>query len=81
TVGDMALGSEQIDLAAIFDATGSVVTAGNLADFVQTTTSGVVDSFLAVDANGAVGGLTFVIIARVLNVSAAQLFDFDNFLV
>ncbi|MGQ0566416.1 MAG: calcium-binding protein [Gemmobacter sp.] len=80
-VQDFGLGIEDISLAAIFAATGSVVNAGNLSQFVQTSTSGVADSFLAVDANGATGGLNFVIIAQVNNVTAAQLFDIGNFLV
>jgi len=50
------LGTELVD---IFGA--SVVNARNLSQFVQTSTSGVSDSFLAVDANGAVGGLTFIL--------------------
>ncbi|MGL6211584.1 MAG: calcium-binding protein [Paracoccaceae bacterium] len=75
------LGLEDIDLSVIFDATASVVTAGNLAQFVQTSTAGVADSFLAVDADGLTGGLNFVIIAQMQNVTAVQLFNFDNFLV
>ena len=46
---------------------------------VQTSISGISDSFLAVDANGLTGGLSFSIIAQVNGVSAAQLFDVNNF--
>lgn len=74
-------GSEVIDLSAIFATTGAVVNAGNLAQFVQTSTSGVADSFLAVDADGLTGGLSFTIIAQVNAVTAAQLFDIANFVV
>ncbi len=74
--------TEFIDLSAIFADTGSVVTAGNLAQFVQVTPAGAgADSFLGVDANGLTGGLDFTIIAQVNGVMAAQLFDFGNFLV
>jgi Ca2+-binding RTX toxin-like protein len=74
-------GGDTIDLSAIFDATGSVVTGANLAQFVQTSPSGPgTDSFLAVDADGAVGGLSFTIVAQVNGVTAAQLFDVNNFI-
>ena len=78
TITDFLLGTDDIDLRGIFG-TG-VVNAGNLSQFVQTSTSGISDSFLAVDANGLVGGLNFVIIAQVNGVTAAQLFDVNNFL-
>jgi Ca2+-binding RTX toxin-like protein len=79
-IEDFVPGIDRIDLQAIFAATGSVVNAGNLAQFVQTSTAGLTDSFLAVDPNGLTGGLSFTIIAQVANVTAAQLFDADNFL-
>lgn len=82
TIEDLILGTDRIDLAAIFAATASVVTAGNLAQFVQCTPAGAgADSFLAIDANGAVGGLAFTIVAQVNGVTAGQLFDIDNFVV
>ena len=81
-IEDFSLGFERINLARIFSATGSVVTAANLSQFVQATPAGAgADSFLGVDANGAVGGLTFTIIAQVNAVTAAQLFDIDNYFV
>ncbi len=71
-----------IDLSDIFAATGSVVTAGNLAQFIQVTPAGGgADSFLAVDANGATGGLSFTIIAQVNGITTVQLFDIANFIV
>jgi Ca2+-binding RTX toxin-like protein len=80
-VQDMVLGVERIDLAAIFAATGSVVTGANLAQFVTCTPAGVgADSFVAVDANGAVGGLNYTVIAQVVNVTAVQMFDVNNFI-
>ena len=81
-IQDFTLLTDDIDLAAIFAATGSVVTAANLAQFVQVTPSGAgADSFLGIDANGSVGGLSFTIVAQVVGVTPTQLFDFDNFLV
>lgn len=77
TISDMVLGTDRIDLVGIFGA--GVVNAGNLSQFVQTSTSGISDSFLAVDANGLTGGLSFTIIAQVNGVTAAQLFDVNNF--
>jgi len=75
------LSNDRIDLSAIFDATGSVVTGGNLAQFVQATPAGGgADSFLGIDANGGTGGLSFTVIAQVVGVTAAQLFDIDNFI-
>ena len=59
-----------------------MVTAANLAQYVQCTPAGAgADSFLGVDANGTTGGLSFVIIAQVANITAAQLFAIDNFFV
>ena len=59
-----------------------MVTALNLAQFVQVTPSGAgADSFLAIDADGAVGGLSFSIVAQVNAITPAQLFDFGNFVV
>lgn len=84
TIADFSAASltEQIDLSAIFAATGAIVSAGNLAQHVQITPAGAgADSFLAVDANGATGGLSFTIIAQVNGVTPAQLFDFGNFIV
>ena len=81
-IEDFILLTDRIDLATIFAATGSVVTSANLSQFVQVTPSGAgADSFLGIDANGAVGGLTFTIVAQVVGVTPEQLFDFDNFLV
>jgi Ca2+-binding RTX toxin-like protein len=79
---DFALGTDVIDLSAIFDSTGAVVTAGNLGFFVQVGLfGGGGDSTLAVDANGSTGGLAYTIVAIVNGVTPAQLFDFDNFVV
>lgn len=77
-ITDLVLGEDRIDLTGIFGV--GVVNAGNLAQFVQTSTAGITDSFLAVDANGVTGGLSFSIIAQVSNVTAAQLFDVNNFI-
>ena len=78
TISDFNLASaDVIDLEALFGA--GVVNAGNLNQFIQTSTSGISDSFLAVDANGLTGGLSFTIIAQVNGVTAAQLFDITNF--
>jgi Ca2+-binding RTX toxin-like protein len=72
---------DRIDLSAIFDATGSVVTGANLAQFVQVTPAGAgTDTFLGVDANGAVGGLSFTIVAQIVGVTPVQMFDADNFI-
>jgi Ca2+-binding RTX toxin-like protein len=76
-IGDFLLGTDRIDLVGIFGA--GVVNIGNLAQYVQTSTSGISDSFLAVDANGLTGGLSFTIIAQVNGVTAAALFDVNNF--
>ncbi len=70
--------ADVIDLSLLFGV--GVVNAGNLSQFVQTSTSGVSDSFLAVDQNGLTGGLSFTIIAQVNGVTAVQLFDVTNFL-
>ncbi len=79
-ITDFTLGEDVIDLSAIFFGQG--VTAANLANFVQITPAGAgSDSFLAVDANGLTGGLSFTIIALVDDVAPATLFDIDNFLV
>jgi Ca2+-binding RTX toxin-like protein len=78
TITDFLLGTDDIDLQTIFGA--GVVNAGNLSQYIQTSTSGIGDSFLAVDANGLAGGLSFTIIAQVNGVTAAQLFDVNNFL-
>ena len=75
-------GTEAIDLSAIFAATASVVTGANLSQFVQVTPAGGgADSFLAVDADGAAGGLSFTIIAQVNGITTVQLFDIANFIV
>src|SRR5215213_9416528 len=80
TVLTFALGADKIDLSTVFAATGSVVNAGNLAEFVQTSSAaGGTDTFLSVDANGFVGGSSFVTIALVDNVTSAQLFDANDF--
>lgn len=80
-IEDLVLGTDRIDLATIFAATGSVVTVANLVQFVQVTPAGAgADSFLAIDADGAVGGLSFTIVAQVIGVTTVQLFDVDNFL-
>jgi Ca2+-binding RTX toxin-like protein len=69
-----ALGADKIDLSTVFAATGSVVNAGNLAEFVQTSSAASdTDGFLSMDANGFVGGSSFVTIALVDNVTPAQL--------
>jgi Ca2+-binding RTX toxin-like protein len=82
TIEDMTLGIDLIDLSAIFDATGSVVTSGNLAQFVQVTPAGAgADTFLGIDANGATGGLSFTIVAQVNGVTTGELFDLANFIV
>jgi Ca2+-binding RTX toxin-like protein len=81
TITDFVIGSDLISLAAIFAAAGVAVNSGNLAQFVQTTTSGVSDSFLAIDPNGLTGGLNFTIIAQVNGITAAELFDIANFIV
>jgi Ca2+-binding RTX toxin-like protein len=74
--------TEFIDLSMIFAGTGSVVNAGNLAQFIQITPAGAgADSFLGVDANGFVGGSSFTIIAQVNLVTPVQLFDIGNFIV
>ena len=74
-------GNDRIDLSAVFSATGSVVSGATLAQFVQATPAGAgADAFLGVDANGAVGGLSFTIIAQVVGVTSGQLFDVNNFL-
>lgn len=79
TLTDFTLGSDRIDLTAVFGA--GVVNAGNLAQFVQVTPAGAGgDSFLGVDANGAAGGFTFTAIALVENVTTVQLFDVNNFI-
>jgi Ca2+-binding RTX toxin-like protein len=83
TITDFSLAAlaEFIDLSAIFDATGAVVTAGNLAQHVQVTPAGAgADSFLGIDANGATGGLSFTIIAQVNGVTFGALFDIGNFI-
>ena len=81
TIADLQLGFDLIDLSDIFAATGAVVTAANLAQFIQVTPSGLgADSFLGVDANGVTGGLSFSIIAQVNAVTTVQLFDVDNFI-
>ena len=72
------LTGDVIDLRLLFGA--GVVNAGNLAQYVQTSTSGISDSFLAVDADGLTGGLSFTIIAQVNGLTAAQLFDTTSFL-
>jgi Ca2+-binding RTX toxin-like protein len=79
---DTASPAEFIDLAAIFAATGAVVTASNLAQFVQVTAAGAgADSFVGVDADGMTGGQSFVTIARVNGAAPVDLFDIANFLV
>ncbi len=82
TFFDNANVNERISLIAIFAGAGVIVNAGNLDQFVQTTPAGAGNNaFLAVDANGLTGGLSFTIIAQVNGVTAAQLFDIGNFLV
>lgn len=82
TVLDFALGSDRIDLSAIFAATRSVVTAGNLGSFVQTTAFGDgSETSVAVDADGSTGGLNYTIIAVVNDVTSVQMFDIANFIV
>ena len=83
TITDFLLaGGDVIDLSDIFAATGSVVTAGNLSQFIQVTPAGGgADSFLAVDANGVADGLSFTIIAQVNGITTVQLFDIANFIV
>ena len=79
---DVASLLEVINLSAIFAAVGSVVNAGNLAQFVQCTPAGAgADAFLGVDADGFAGGSSFVTIAVVNLVTPVQLFDFGNFVV
>ena len=82
TITDFLLASgDVIDLSDIFAATGSVVTGANLSQFIQISPAGSgSDSFLAVDANGATGGLSFTIIAQVNGVTAAELFNVENFI-
>jgi Ca2+-binding RTX toxin-like protein len=82
-IADFAFAAgDRIDLSTIFAGAGSVVTAGNLSQFVQTSpAAGGANSFLGIDADGATGGLSFAIVAEVAGLTAAQLFDFDNFLV
>ncbi len=81
-VEDFTLASDRIDLSDIFAATGSVVTGANLALFVQVTPAGAgADTFLAIDANGSIGGLSFTIVAQVTGVTTTELFDFANFIV
>jgi Ca2+-binding RTX toxin-like protein len=78
TIADFIVASgDVIDLTLLFGA--GVVNAGNLSQFVQTSTSGVADSFLAVDANGLTGGLSFTIIAQVIGVTSVELFDSTHF--
>jgi Ca2+-binding RTX toxin-like protein len=81
-IEDFSLAADdRIDLSAIFDGTGSVVTGANLAQFVQVTPAGAgTDSFLGVDADGATGGLSFTVIAQLDGVTPAQLFDTSNFI-
>jgi Ca2+-binding RTX toxin-like protein len=84
TITDFSVASatEVIDLSAIFDATGAVVNAGNLAQFIQVTPAGAgADTFLGIDANGSTGGLSFTIIAQVNGVTTGELFDLANFIV
>jgi Ca2+-binding RTX toxin-like protein len=83
TITDFSANSTQefIDLSAIFLATGSVVTATNLAEFVQVSAlNGGVDTGLAVDADGLANGQAFVTIATVNAVTTAELFDAANFI-
>ncbi len=76
-----ASAAEFIDLSAIFAATGSVVNAANLSQFIQVTAAGAgLDSFLAVDADGFVGGSSFTTLALVQGNTALQLFDAANFI-
>ena len=82
TVTDFLLATDLIDLSAIFAATGSVVTAGNLGFFIQVTAFGDgSESLLAVDADGSIGGLSFSAVAVVNDVTAGQLFNIANFIV
>lgn len=80
-IQDFVPGSDRIDLATIFAATGAIVTAGNLGQFVQCTpTGGGTSSLLAVDADGLIGGPSFIVIAQVDNISAAALSNIGNFI-
>jgi Ca2+-binding RTX toxin-like protein len=79
-VRDFAVG-DLVDLSEIFAATGAVVTAANLAEYVQTAPAGVGnDAFLSVDADGSAAAGGFVVLARFNFVTAAELFDADNFI-
>jgi Ca2+-binding RTX toxin-like protein len=83
TITDFSSASalEFIDLSLIFFSVGSVVNAGNLAQFIQVTPAGAgADCFLAVDDNGFTGGSSFTTIALVTGNTAAQLFDAANFI-
>ncbi len=77
-----AVEDEVIDLSGIFAATGAVVTAGNLGQFIQVSPgAGGVGTQLAVDADGALNGQSFTVIAQVNTATQGQLFAFDNFIV
>jgi Ca2+-binding RTX toxin-like protein len=78
TITDFLVGTDLIDLTGIFGV--GVVNAGNQSQYIQTSISGVDDVFLGVDANGAVGGLTFTIIAQVNDLTPAELFAISNFI-
>lgn len=82
TIIDFNLASNDvIDLSTIFAGTGSVVTGANMSQFIHVTPAGAgADTFLAVDADGATGGLSFTIIAQVNGVTTAELFDVANFI-
>ena len=82
TITDFLLATDLIDLSAIFAATASVVTAGNLGFFIQVTAFGDgSESLLSVDADGSIGGLSFSAVAVVNDVTAGQLFNIANFIV
>lgn len=59
---------DRIDLSAIFDATGAAVTLANLSDYVRVEGGLGRDSYLAVDADGALNGADFTVLARLNNV-------------
>ena len=82
TIIDFNLASNDvIDLSTIFAATGSVVTGANMGQFIQVTPSGIgADTFLGVDADGVVNGLSFTIIAQVNGLTTVELFDVANFI-
>lgn len=63
---------DRIDVSALFDATGAVVTAANLADHVRIVAGLGNDSYLTVDADGALNGADFMVLARLNNVLPSE---------